>query len=82
MVKSPLEWYQNLPETQRSYALFSIIAMFFILMVALIMAIMLRRFILRNWGYKADITEPTFNRKLVAAVAVAIARGLIFMFLI
>ena len=82
VVKSPVDWYENLPVSQRSYALFSIVAMFFILMVALIMAIMLRRFILRNWGYKADITKPTFNRKLVAAVAVAIARGLIFMFLI
>lgn len=46
------------------------------------MAIMLRRFILNNWGYKADIENPSFNRKLLAAVAVAIARGLIFMFLI
>ena len=82
VVKSPLDWYENIPASQRSYALFSIISMIFILMVALIMAIMLRRFILRNWGYKADITDPTFNRKLVAAVAVAIARGLIFMFLI
>ena len=82
VVKSPLDWYDNIPESQRSYALFSIIAMVFILMIALIMAIMLRRFILRNWGYKADITEPTFNRKLVAAFAVAIARGLIYMFLI
>ncbi|MBR3501862.1 MAG: hypothetical protein IKO06_03035, partial [Alphaproteobacteria bacterium] len=82
VVKSPLDWYENLPESQRSYALFSIISMVFILMIALIMAIMLRRFILRNWGYKADITKPTFNRKLVAAVAVAIARGLIFMFVI
>ncbi len=82
VVKSPLDWYENIPAEQRSYALFSIISMIFILMIALIMAIMLRRFILRNWGYKAEIVEPTFNRKLVAAVAVAIARGLIFMFLI
>ena len=46
------------------------------------MAIMLKRFILNNWGYKTDIENPSFNRKLIAAVAVAIARGLIFMFLI
>lgn len=82
VVKSPLDWYETIPQAQRSYALFSIISMIFILVIALIMAIMLRRFILRNWGYKAEITEPTFNRKLIAAIAVAIGRGLIFMFLI
>ena len=82
VVKSPVDWYDNLPQSQRSYAILSIISMFFILMISLIMAIMLKRFILNNWGYKTDIENPSFNRKLIAAVAVAIARGLIFMFLI
>ena len=82
VVKSPLDWYNSIPQQQRSYALFSIVSMFFILIIALIMAIMLRRYILNNWGYKADIEKPSFNRKLVAAVAVATARGVIFMFLI
>lgn len=82
VVKSPLDWYNSIPQKQRSYAIFSIISMCFILIVALIMAVMLRRYILNNWGYKADIEKPSFNRQLIAAVAVAIARGLIFMFLI
>ena len=82
VVKSPLEWYQNLPQDQRSYALFSIVVMFIILMIALALAIFLRKLILNYWGYKSDIENPTFNRKVVAAVAVAIARGLIFAFLV
>lgn len=81
-VKSPLEWYQNLPEAQRSYALFSIVVMFIILMAALILAIFLRRIILNYWGYKTDIAQPTFSRKVLAAVAVAFARGVIFAFLV
>ncbi|MBO6289164.1 MAG: mechanosensitive ion channel family protein [Alphaproteobacteria bacterium] len=82
LVKSPIDWYNTLPEEQRAMSLFNIISMFFILMVALILAIMLRKFILRNWGYKDDIAQPKFNRKVVAAFAVAIARGVIFAFLI
>lgn len=80
--KSPIDWYNNLPEEQKSMALFNIISMCFILMIALTLAILLRKFILKNWGYKADIAQPKFNRKVVAAVAVAVARGLISAFLI
>ena len=82
VTKSPIVWYQNLPQGQRSYALLSIITMFMILMVALIVAIFLRRFILKNWGYTDDIKIPHFNRKVIAAIAVATARGLIFAFLV
>ena len=82
ITKSPVDWYNNLPEEQRTMALFNIISMFFILMIALTLAVLLRKFILRNWGYKNDIEQPKFNRKVVAAIAVAIARGVIFAFLI
>ena len=82
VTKSPVEWYQNLPQEQRSYALSSIVVMFIILMLAVGLAVFLRRLILRNWGYKEDIAEPSFNRKVVAAIAVAVARGLISMFLV
>lgn len=82
VTKSPIEWYNNLPQNQKSYALFSVFVMFFILMVALIMAVLLKKFILRNWGYRADIEKPTFNRRVIAAIAVATARGLIFAFLV
>ena len=82
IVKSPLEWYNGVPQDQRQYTLSSIGVMFVILMLALVLAIFLKRFILRNWGYKAENKTPSFNRKVVAAIAVAIARGLIFAFLV
>ncbi len=82
IVKSPIEWYNSIPQEQRSYTLFSISVMFVILMIALALAIFLKRFILRNWGYKAENKTPSFNRKVVAAIAVATARGLIFAFLV
>lgn len=82
VTKSPIDWYKNLPQGQRSYALLSVITMFMILMVALVVAIFLRRFILKNWGYTDDIKIPHFNRKVIAAIAVATARGLIFAFLV
>ncbi|MBR1825133.1 MAG: mechanosensitive ion channel family protein [Alphaproteobacteria bacterium] len=82
IVKSPVEWYNSVPQEQRPYTLFSIGVMFVILMIALTLAIFLKRFILRNWGYKEDIKSPSFNRKVLAAIAVAVARGLIFAFLV
>ncbi len=82
IVKSPIEWYNSIPQDQRLYTIFSISVMFVILMIALALAIFLKRFILRNWGYKAENKTPSFNRKVVAAFAVAIARGLIFAFLV
>ena len=82
IVKSPVEWYSSIPQEQRSYTMFSISVMFVILMIALALAIFLKRFILRNWGYKAENKTPSFNRKVVAAIAVATARGLIFAFLV
>ena len=82
IVKSPIVWYNSIPQEQRSYTLFSISVMFIILMIAFTLAVFLKRFILRNWGYKAEIKSPSFNRKVVAAIAVAIARGVIFAFLV
>lgn len=82
VTKSPVDWYKKLPNGQQSYALLSIVTMFMILMVAFIVAVFLRRIILKNWGYTDDIKMPHFNRKVVAAIAVATARGLIFAFLV
>ena len=82
IVKSPLEWYRGIPQEQRSYTLLSIGVMFVILMIALTLSIFLKRFILRNWGYKAENTAPSFNRKVLAAIAVAVGRGVIFAFLV
>lgn len=82
IVKSPLEWYKNLPQEQRSFAVANLITMFVILLVAFGLALILRRLILKNWGYKEDIKFPHFNQKVIAAIAVATARGVIYAFLV
>lgn len=82
VVKSPLEWYQDVPEEDRDNTILSLVSMAFILTIALTLAVFMRRFILKHWGYNSDIELPRFGRKVVAAVAVAVARGLIPAFLI
>ncbi|MDO4161593.1 MAG: mechanosensitive ion channel [Pseudomonadota bacterium] len=77
ITKSPIDWYQSVPKENRSYTILSIVSMALILIAALAVAIILRKYILNHWGYKEDIELPHFSRKVVAAVAVAIARGLI-----
>lgn len=77
ITKSPVDWYQSIPAEDRSYTILSIVSMALILIAALAVAIILRKYILTHWGYKDDIELPHFSRKVVAAIAVAIARGLI-----
>lgn len=77
ITKSPIDWYQSIPAEDRSYTILSIVSMALILIAALAVAIILRKYILTHWGYKDDIELPHFSRKVVAAIAVAIARGLI-----
>ncbi len=76
-VKSPIVWYQNIPAEAREYTILSIVSMALILMAALAVAIILRKYVLSHWGYKDDIELPRFSRKVLAAGAVAVARGLI-----
>lgn len=77
IAKSPIDWYKSIPAADRSYTILSIVSMALILVAALAVAIILRKYILTHWGYKEDIELPHFSRKIVAAIAVAIARGLI-----
>lgn len=77
VVKSPVEWYKNVPSEDKDYAILSIISMALILIVALAIGIFLRKYILRNWGYNSEIEIPRFSRKVIAAIAVATARGVI-----
>lgn len=82
LVKSPIEWYQSIPLDNKDYTISSIVSFSMILTAALALALILRKYILNNWGYCEHITVPTFTRKLLAAIAVAAARGLIPSFFI
>lgn len=54
----------------------NIISLFLIIGI-LIFAAFIRRIIIKNLGYKKDISNPSYTQKLKAAIFVAIARGLI-----
>ncbi|HCU59054.1 MAG TPA: hypothetical protein DIC64_03640 [Alphaproteobacteria bacterium] len=82
IVKSPVHWYQRLDESAKSYVLTYVVPVIFILVAAIWIGLILRRFILRNWGYKTDIEAPNMVQKMVAAVANGVAYGLVPAFII
>lgn len=77
IVKSPVEWYKNLDEQSRSYVLTYLIPIFFILISAFWIGLILRRLIMRNFGYRSNIENPRYGQKIIAAISVAIAYGVI-----
>ena len=82
IVKSPLHWYQRLDESAREYVLTYIIPVIFIMIAAFWLGLLLRRLILKNWGYKADIESPNMIQKTIAAVANSVAYGVVPAFII
>lgn len=74
---SPVKWYAELNSSDKSYVLTYLIPAFFILIGAFWLGLILRRFIIKNWGYRPDIDNPRYGQKILAAIAVAIAYGAI-----
>jgi len=82
IVRSPVHWYQRLDETAEAYVLTYSIPVIFILIAAVWLGLLLRKLILKNWGYKESIEYPSMIQKIVAAMANAIAYGLVPAFII
>ncbi len=82
IVQSPIHWYQRLDDDSRAYVVTYIIPFIFIVFVSLWLGLLIRRFILKNWGYKEENECPTSFQKLIAAVANAFAYGLVPAFII
>ena len=82
IMRSPIHWYQRLDETARTYVLTYIIPVVFIMVAAFWLGLILKRFIVKNWGYKSDIEIPNMVQKTIAAMANAVAYGLIPAFII
>ncbi len=77
IIKSPFLWYKNLNLKQKSIVEDNfILAAIFVIMISLI-AYFLRRFIIKNWGYRSEIESPRLGRKIVAAFTVWCAYGII-----
>lgn len=77
ILKSPLNWYQSLNEDQKNFVHSNIIPILLVALLSLWLGIYLRLFIMKHFGYRKDIEHPRYGRKLVAAIFVAIAYGVI-----
>ena len=78
IAKSPIVWYNTeLNEQAKTYVLSYLIPIFFILIIAFWLGLLLKRLILTNLGYRQDIENPRYGQKIMASVFVAVAYGVI-----
>ncbi len=77
IVKSPYDWYSNLSAKQKDIVHDNIIIVVLVIAFITCIGYLLRRFIIRRWGYRADIESPRLGRKLVASITVWFAYGII-----
>ncbi len=77
IIKSPVNWYQGLNEDQKNFVHSNIIPALLVALLSLWLGIYLRLFIMKHFGYRNDIEHPRYGRKVIAAVFVAIAYGVI-----
>ena len=77
MAISPILWYKTLDSSSKTYVLTYLFPFIFILVGTFWAGLILRRLIMRNWGYRKDIENPRYGQKISAAIFVAIAYGVI-----
>ena len=75
VLASPLAWYAALPPDQRTVA--SLAPPLLPLLVAVVLAALARGLLLRWFGQGSEIANPTYARRLLAAVAETAARGIV-----
>lgn len=77
ILKSPIDWYSSLDAGQRSDIHLKFIPATLIFALLLWLAIYLRLFLIKHFGYKHYDHAPRFTRKVFAAILVALAYGVI-----
>lgn len=77
IMHSPVNWYENLSQEQRSEVYSSLMPVLFTFFLSLWIGVYLRLFIMRKFGYDKEIEHPRYGKKVSAAVFVAIAYGVI-----
>jgi small-conductance mechanosensitive channel len=75
LVRAPIEWYQDLAPERRWDIWWNWRFSFFL--VAIVFGILIRRVLLRRLGPNPNIEDPTYTRRFVAAIAKAIADGIL-----
>ena len=77
IIKSPVVWYNSLSDIQKSKVKDKWLPVSFLVFFAAWIGLYLRIFIMRRFGYRKDIEHPRYGKKVIAAIFVAIAYGLI-----
>ena len=72
---SPVVWYDGLPPELRTAE--ALLPPLVPLLVAAVLALLVRGFLLRRFGQGSEIAHPTYARRLLAAVAETVARGIV-----
>ncbi len=74
-VTAPIDWWRSVDVSERLYASFSTVAAAVVL--SIIAGWPLRLWLLRRFGRNPAIAEPTYGRRLLAAVVQGLAGGLL-----
>jgi small-conductance mechanosensitive channel len=75
LARAPIEWYRGLTPERRQGIWFHWRMSLFV--VAIVLGLLIRRLLLRRLGPNPDIEDPTYTRRFVAAIAKAIADGIL-----
>lgn len=68
-------WWDTLPDNRKNVQ--TVLAFFGLLFLTIIIAWMMRRVLLNRFGVKPEIEDPSYSRRLLAAVAEGVGRGLV-----
>lgn len=71
--ESPARWYNSSNIQMKR----SVILAIFLTNFLLLLGFFLKRFIYKRWGYRDNIQNPNYEQKVLAAICVALARGII-----
>ena len=74
---SPFNWYRQLKPEQQQNAAKSLIILTLMLGAALILAVVIRGYIKKHYGYNLEICTPTYIQRLKAAAWIFVALGAI-----
>ena len=77
LIKSPLDWYRQLPAADMATADDNIVYALFYIIAATFAAAYLRHFIKTRLGYREAIANPDYTQKVRAALWMFLARGVI-----
>ncbi len=77
IIKSPVTWYNELSPTKKNTVKSRALPVALVVLGISFLGFLLRRFIFRRFGYRDEIEQPRYGRKVAAAVAAWIAYGII-----